>query len=159
MRGVQGFQKTVAIKKILPHMTDNSDFVEMFHRRGQARRSAQPSQHGSCIAVCATDLPLSIQQLRRLALRPLLGLTRAGSYAAEGSGEIGIAFGTTGGTAGGEGVGDDVLNRCFAAAFEAARESVYNCLVAARPAQRRDGTMQPRFPAEAAASAGRDRLG
>lgn len=30
MRGVQGFQKTVAIKKILPHMTDNADFVEMF---------------------------------------------------------------------------------------------------------------------------------
>jgi D-aminopeptidase len=124
-----------------------------------AGAAPRPAPHGSCIAVCATDLPLSIQQLRRLALRPLLGLTRAGSYAAEGSGEIGIAFGTTGGTAGGEGVGDDVLNRCFAAAFEAARESVYNCLVAARPAQRRDGTMQPRFPAEAAASAGRDRLG
>ncbi|HEX2643251.1 MAG TPA: protein kinase, partial [Thermoanaerobaculia bacterium] len=30
MRGVEGFQKTVAIKKILPHMTDNSDFIEMF---------------------------------------------------------------------------------------------------------------------------------
>ncbi len=86
-----------------------------------AGAAPRPAPHGSCIAVCATDLPLSIQQLRRLALRPLLGLTRAGSYAAEGSGEIGIAFGTTGGTAGGEGVGDDVLNRCFAAAFEAAR--------------------------------------
>ncbi|HWN41321.1 MAG TPA: protein kinase, partial [Thermoanaerobaculia bacterium] len=30
MRGVEGFQKTVAIKKILPHMTDNSEFVGMF---------------------------------------------------------------------------------------------------------------------------------
>jgi serine/threonine protein kinase len=30
MRGVEGFQKTVAIKKILPHMTDNSEFVSMF---------------------------------------------------------------------------------------------------------------------------------
>ncbi len=30
MRGVEGFQKTVAIKKILPHMTDNSEFVTMF---------------------------------------------------------------------------------------------------------------------------------
>ena len=27
MRGVEGFQKTVAIKKILPHMTDNSEFI------------------------------------------------------------------------------------------------------------------------------------
>ncbi len=30
MRGVEGFQKTVAIKKILPHLSDNQDFVEMF---------------------------------------------------------------------------------------------------------------------------------
>ncbi len=30
MRGVEGFQKIVAIKKILPHLSDNSDFVEMF---------------------------------------------------------------------------------------------------------------------------------
>ena len=49
---------------------------------------------GSCIAVCATDAPLSAHQLRRLALRPLLGLARAGSYGGEGSGEIGLAFTT-----------------------------------------------------------------
>ncbi|HUO86847.1 MAG TPA: protein kinase, partial [Thermoanaerobaculia bacterium] len=30
MSGVEGFQKTVAIKRILPHMNDDSDFVEMF---------------------------------------------------------------------------------------------------------------------------------
>lgn len=30
MTGVEGFQKTVAIKKILPHLTDSSDFVDMF---------------------------------------------------------------------------------------------------------------------------------
>jgi TonB family protein len=30
MRGVEGFQKTVAIKKILPYMTDSSEFVTMF---------------------------------------------------------------------------------------------------------------------------------
>ncbi len=30
MTGVEGFQKTVAIKKILPHMTDHADFVSMF---------------------------------------------------------------------------------------------------------------------------------
>jgi TonB family protein len=30
MRGVEGFQKTVAIKKILPHLSDNEDFVTMF---------------------------------------------------------------------------------------------------------------------------------
>ncbi len=30
MEGVEGFQKTVAIKKILPHLTDSVDFVTMF---------------------------------------------------------------------------------------------------------------------------------
>lgn len=104
---------------------------------------------GSCIAVCATDAPLSAQQLRRLALRPLLGLARAGSYAAEGSGEIGVAFGPVAPTDR-VAVSAAELNRCFAAAFEAAHEAVFNCLVAARPAQRRDGTMQDSFPADVA---------
>ncbi|MDX1632651.1 MAG: protein kinase, partial [Thermoanaerobaculia bacterium] len=30
MQGMEGFQKTVAIKRILPHLTDSSDFVTMF---------------------------------------------------------------------------------------------------------------------------------
>ena len=30
MRGVEGFQKIVAIKKILPHLSDDQDFIEMF---------------------------------------------------------------------------------------------------------------------------------
>ncbi|HET6830860.1 MAG TPA: P1 family peptidase [Solirubrobacterales bacterium] len=121
------------------------------------RRSERPAPHGSCIAVCGTDAPLSLLQLRRLALRPLLGLARAGSYGSEGSGEIGLAFGTTGGIDGGPGVSDEAIGPLFAAAFEAARESVYNCLVAARPAERLDGTMQPAFPTEAVVAARRGR--
>jgi D-aminopeptidase len=99
---------------------------------------------GSCIAVCATDAPLSALQLRRLALRPLLGLARAGSYAGNGSGEIAIAFSV----ADGERFPDAGLNPLFAAAYEAAEEAVYNCLVAARAAVRRDGTPQPAFPVD-----------
>lgn len=115
----------------------------------------RPTPHGSCIAVCATDLPVSTAELQRLALRPLLGLVRTGSYGSEGSGEIGIAFATGGGIAGGPGVGDETINDCFAAAYDAAREAVYNCLVAARPARRLDGTMQPAFPVEAAVASAR----
>jgi D-aminopeptidase len=104
-----------------------------------------PPPEGSCIAVCATDAPLSALQLRRLALRPLLGLARAGSYASNGSGEIGLAFTT-------DQAGDlpnDALNPLFAAAYEAAEEAVYNCLVAERPPmRRRDGSELPVFPAE-----------
>jgi D-aminopeptidase len=102
------------------------------------------AKEGSCIAVCATDAPLAANQLRRLALRPLLGLARAGSYAAEGSGEIGLAFATS--EDGRVENGD--LNGYFLAAWEAAHEAVLNCLVAARPAERLDGTMQDAFPVE-----------
>ena len=77
------------------------------------------------------------------------GLARAGSYAAEGSGEIGLAFATS--TA--PSLSNDELDPYFAAAYEAAREAVYNCLVAARPAQRLDGTMQDAFPIDAVRTA------
>jgi D-aminopeptidase len=105
---------------------------------------ARPIPQGSCIAVCATDAPLSPHQLRRLALRPLLGLARAGSYAADGSGEIGLTFATSSEAT----LPNDELNSYFAAAYEAAHEAVYNCLVAAQPAARLDGTMQEAFPLE-----------
>jgi D-aminopeptidase len=109
---------------------------------GSARIGA--GRGGSCIAICATDAPLSSQQLRRLALRPLLGLARAGSYGAEGSGEIGLAFTTSNASS----LANQRLDSYFAAAYEAAREAVYNCLVAARPARRLDGSSQEAFPVE-----------
>jgi D-aminopeptidase len=100
------------------------------------------SPPGSCIAVCATDAPMAPHQLRRMALRPLLGLARAGSYGAEGSGEIGLAFST------GEApsFSNDDLDPYFAGAWEAGWESVLNCLVAGRPGRRLDGSMQEGFP-------------
>ena len=84
-------------------------------------------------------------QLQRLALRPLLGLARTGSYASEGSGEIGLAFSTA---EAGE-LHNDRLDPFFAAAYEAGHEAVYNCLVAARPVERLDGSMQEGFPVDA----------
>lgn len=44
--------------------------------------------------------------------------------------------------------GDDEMNRFFIAAWESAWEAVLNCLVAARPATRLDGTVQDGFPVE-----------
>ncbi len=112
---------------------------------------------GSCIAVCATDAPMTPHQLDRLALRPLLGLVRAGSYGGEGSGEIGLAFSTTAPDssaatsdrpAAGGGIPYREINPYLVAAWEAGQEAVYNCLVAARPAQRLDGSTQDQFPVE-----------
>jgi len=102
-----------------------------------------PPPEGSCITVCATDAPLSSLQLRRLALRPLLGLARAGSYASNGSGEIGLAFST----AADQSYPTIDMSPLFAAAYEAAEEAVYNCLVAASPGTRLNGLPHEAFPA------------
>jgi D-aminopeptidase len=127
-------------------------YLDLLGTRLEAADGADDDE-GSCIAVCATDAPLDSRQLRRLSLRPLLGLARAGSYAADGSGEIGLAFTTTGTP----GLPDEALNPYFAAAYEAAHEAVYNCLVAARPARRRNGEMQERFPVEPVRALARNR--
>jgi TonB family protein len=48
MRGVEGFQKIVAIKRILPHLTDNDEFVTMFV--DEAKLAAQ-LQHPNIIHI------------------------------------------------------------------------------------------------------------
>jgi len=121
--------------------------LDVLEPLGTAAATSGPQ--GSCIAICATDAPMTPNQLRRLALRPLLGLARTGSYAADGSGEIGLAFTTSTDRA----IADGELNGYFAAGFEAASEAVYNCLVAARPAKRLDGSVQDAFPIDSVRSA------
>src|SRR5262249_50338140 len=50
--------------------------------------------NGSCMIVVATDAPLDARNLKRLALRALLGMARTGSSASNGSGDFVIAFST-----------------------------------------------------------------
>lgn len=53
-----------------------------------------PPPDGSIIIVLATDAPLDARQLKRVAKRGTLGLGRTASFAANGSGDIVIAFST-----------------------------------------------------------------
>ena len=101
------------------------------------RARAQPA--GSCIAVVATDAPLAPAQLTRLARRAGLGLGRTGSVAHHGSGEIFLAFATSGRRPRAE-VGrrsaeqslpDSELDPLFAATVDATEEAVLNALWAA----------------------------
>jgi D-aminopeptidase len=57
-------------------------------------RERRRGSYGSIIAIVATDAPLQSLQLGRLCKRAALGIGRAGSYAAHGSGEIVIGFAT-----------------------------------------------------------------
>jgi D-aminopeptidase len=98
---------------------------------------------GSCIAVVATDAPLSSTSLERVARRAGLGLARTGSVAHHGSGEIFLAFSTS---PGGETVQGRDLDGLFAATVEATEEAVLNALWAAPDVTGREGRLQRGLP-------------
>jgi D-aminopeptidase len=94
---------------------------------------------GSIIVVVATDAPLIPTQLKRVARRVSLGLGRDGSFAADGSGDIFIAFSTANpGAAGAQGLHqlsmlpNQRLNPVFLATVQATEEAVVNAMIAAR---------------------------
>ena len=89
-------------------------------------------------------------QLRRLALRPLLGLVRVGSYAAEGSGEIGLAFST--GAAGRRSPTTSSTPTSSPPGRRPRRRST-TASSPRGPGEMRDGTMQDEFPIELRARA------
>jgi D-aminopeptidase len=93
-----------------------------------------PPEKGSCIVVIATDAPLSIGQLNRVAQRAGMGLARVGSYAGNGSGDIIVSFSTAydlphedrSYTV--ELVNDPAIDPIFAATIEATEEAIVNSL-------------------------------
>ena len=114
---------------------------------------ARSREAGSCIAVLATDAPLTGAQLQRLARRAGLGLGADGSVAHHGSGEIFVAFATTGrverGAARDAAFADGELNGLFEAAVDATEEAVVNALWAAPEVVGRDGHVASALPHEA----------
>jgi D-aminopeptidase len=103
-----------------------------------------PDPGGSCIAVLATDAPLTPAQLERLARRAGLGLARAGSVAHHGSGEIFVAFAT----ATERSFPDSELNPLFQAAVDATEEAVLCSLWAAVDTTGREGRLVRALPRE-----------
>lgn len=94
---------------------------------------------GSIIVVVATDAPLLPHQLKRLARRVPIGISRVGGYASNGSGDIFIAFSTANpGAAGREGImaiemlPNDAMSPLFLATAQATEEAIVNALVAAK---------------------------
>ena len=108
------------------------------------RPDEAPAPGGSCIAVLATDAPLTPPQLERLARRAGLGLARAGSVAHHGSGEIFVAFATSGERS----FPDRELNPLFQAAVDATEEAVLCSLWAAVDTSGREGRLVRALPRE-----------
>ena len=111
------------------------------------------NREGSCIVVLATDAPLSARQCERMARRCALGLAATGSYAADGSGEIMLAFSTAHRVprAAAEplvfaSVANDHMSELFEAAVDATAESVCNSLTAATTTVGRNGNIAYALP-------------
>ncbi len=113
-------------------------------RREPGERVPDPDgDDGSCMIVVATDAPLEARNLRRLALRALVGLGRSGSSMSNGSGDYVIAFSAaesvrvhSGGTGGdrlrqGPYLGNDAVSGLFEAVMEATEEAILNSLLKA----------------------------
>ena len=95
---------------------------------------------GSIMMVIATDAPLSDRNLKRIARRAVMGLSRTGSYASNGSGDYVIAFSTANGVRRSSAVDihelEDLPNgrisALFQATVEATEEAIYNSLFKAQ---------------------------
>ncbi|HKI86315.1 MAG TPA: TonB family protein [Thermoanaerobaculia bacterium] len=79
MKGVEGFQKRVAIKRILPHLTDSGDFVDMFI--DEAKLAAQLN-HSNIIHIydlgkIGDDYYIAMEYVDGKDLRSILNRARA----------------------------------------------------------------------------------
>jgi D-aminopeptidase len=116
------------------------------------RGSVARGDAGSVIAVVATDAPLLPHQLKRLARRVSMGLARTGSSAANGSGDIFIAFSTANPDAAGgkvvqvEMLDNNAITPLFDATIQATEEAVINALMAAETMVGRDGNRVVALP-------------
>jgi len=109
---------------------------------------------GSIMMVVATDAPLSDRNLERIAARAIMGLSRTGSSASNGSGDYVIAFSTAeqvrrpagpGTAPGPRSVADlpnDAMSALFQAVVEATEEAIYNSLFMATTVSSRGVTVE-----------------
>ena len=100
------------------------------------KKDGAESGDGSCMIVIATDAPISVLNLKRMAKRAPLGLARTGSVMSNGSGDYVIAF-TNAYTIPYRSnpslnrpdlISNDYMTLFFQAVVEATQEAVYNSL-------------------------------
>jgi D-aminopeptidase len=105
---------------------------------------------GSCVMVIATDAPLSDRNLERLAARAIMGLSRTGSSAANGSGDYVLAFSTSEkvrrkfnvARLATEELANEQMSALFQAAVEGTEEAIYNSLFRATTTTSNGHTIQ-----------------
>jgi len=118
--------------------------------------SSKSSADGSCMMVLATNAPLDSRNLKRLASRAFMGLAKTGGIAANGSGDIAIAFSTAKEnfvpylpeerTQKVTVVHNDHMSPLFMAAIEATEEAIINSMFAAVDVTGVDGVKVEALP-------------
>ncbi|MFP8487600.1 P1 family peptidase [Gracilimonas sp. Q87] len=113
---------------------------------------------GSVMIIVATDAPLLSRNLKRLAKRALLGISRVGGSASNGSGDYVIAFstsedvrvntGTSGSTQNYTELNNSATTPLFLAAVEATEEAILNSLFMATTVTGDRGHTQKALPVE-----------
>jgi L-aminopeptidase/D-esterase-like protein len=124
----------VAVGKIL-----KDTLPVIIDQRSNASLDPALTDRGSIIVVVATNAPLLPNQLKRLAQRVPLGVTRTGGIGGNGSGDIYIAFSTANPNAFSNDSTEQVstlpneqMSALFEATIQATEEAVINALVAGR---------------------------
>jgi L-aminopeptidase/D-esterase-like protein len=124
---------------------------------GQPMADLEPAlrDRGSIIVVVATDAPLLPNQLKRLAQRVPLGVTRTGGIGGNGSGDIFIAFSTANPNAFSNDSTEQVstlpneqMNALFEATIQATEEAIVNALVAGKTMKGINGNTVHGMPVE-----------
>lgn len=116
-----------------------------------AAAAAEPERpDGSIMIVVATDAPLYARNLERLAARAVMGLSRTGSFASNGSGDYVIAFSANPALrtprdsrrpVRAQTLANAAMSPLFAAAAEATEEAIYNALLKATTVETANGTL------------------
>ena len=115
---------------------------------GGRSEGPDPQAGGSIMMVVATDAPLSERNLERVAMRAVMGLSRTGSFAGNGSGDYVISFSTAPGVRRRQGdavrsiedLSNNNISAIFQATLEATEEAVYNSMFRAVTVSSRWGT-------------------
>lgn len=117
--------------------------------------SSRKKPAGSIFTVLATDAPLLPHQLERFAKRAAMGLSRMGSHAAHGSGDLFLAFSTANAQSrriekieSWKALPNPSLDPFFEAVADATEEAIWNALSSAGSARGRSGHAAQAFPFE-----------
>lgn len=114
------------------------------------QRDAGDRGDGSIMMVVATDAPLSDRNLERLAARSIMGLSRTGSFASNGSGDYVIAFSAServrrpidAKRLNPEELANEDMSALFEAVLEATEEAIYNSILKATTVTSRERTVE-----------------